>query len=421
MDEQITARPDAPRVAGTRPGSRRRGGFLLWAILIAVIVAVVIWRPWVSTAPKHAAMPPQPVAVSTVARGDVPVVLTELGTVTPLATVTVQSQVSGYLLQVDFHEGEDVKKGELLALVDPRPYQVQIEQYEAQLEKDEAALKEARMDLVRYQGLGRQNSIAKQTLEDQVFTVAQDEAATKIDQSQIDSAKLNLQYCHITAPVDGRVGLRQVDAGNYVTASETNGLVVLTEIKPISVIFTVSEDDIQPILAKLQGGAALTVDAYDRADVTKLATGSVETIDNQVDTSTGTVKLRAIFPNADERLFPNEFVNAHLELDTIRNAIIVPSPAVQNGPSGTFVYVIQRSQENGKQRVKVAVRNVQTGYAHSEKTVVSSGLNDGDQVVIDGTDRLKDGAVVTIPAEHPQATGAGQGKTDHHHHRQNQG
>ena len=421
MDEQISTRPTPPRLADGRAGGRRRGGLVLWAILIAAVIAVVVWHPWVATAPRHAGTPPQPVAVSTVGRGDMPVVLTELGTVTPLATVTVQSQVSGYLVEVDFREGQDVRKGQLLALVDPRPYQVQIEQYDAQLGKDVAALKEAQMDLARYQTLGRQNSIAKQTLEDQVFTVAQDQAATRIDQSEIDSAKLNLQYCHIMAPVDGRVGLRQVDAGNYVTASETNGLVVLTEVKPISVIFTVSEDDIQPILAKLQGGAALTVDAYDRADVTRLATGSVETIDNQVDTSTGTVKLRATFPNADERLFPNEFVNAHLALDTIRNAIIIPSPAVQNGPNGTFVYVIQRSQEDGKPRVQVAVRNVQTGYAHAEKTVVSSGLNDGDQVVVDGTDRLKDGAAVTIPAEHPQAAGAGQGKAAHHHHWQHGG
>ncbi len=415
MDEQISPRPVAPPVASDGRRTRRRGGVLLWVILIGAIVAVVLWHPWVATAPKHPAQPPQPVAVSTVARGDMPVVLTELGTVTPLATVTVQSQVSGYLLQVNFEEGQEVRKGQLLALVDPRPYQVEIEQYTATLQRDQAALHEAQMDLARYQALGRQNSIAKQTLEDQVFTVAQDEAATRIDQSQIDSAKLNLQYCHITAPVDGRVGLRQIDAGNYVTASETNGLVVLTEIKPISVIFTVSEDDIQPILAKLQGGAPLQVDAYDRADVTNLAAGAVETIDNQVDTSTGTVKLRATFPNTDERLFPNEFVNAHLLLDTLRNAIIVPSPAVQNGPNGAFLYVIERTQEKGKQVEKVAVRNVQTGYAHAEKTVISSGLNDGDQVVVDGTDRLKDGAVVTIPAEHPEAKGQPDGHQHRHH------
>ena len=421
MDEQITHRPDAP-VGTAAPARRRRGGILLWAILAAAVLGVVVWRPWVTPQVKHAATPPQPVAVTAVGRGDVPVILTELGTVTPLATVTVQSQVSGYMLQVNFAEGQDVKKGQLLALIDPRPYQVQIEQYEAQLQKDEAALQEARMDLVRYQGLGRQNSIAKQTLDDQVYTVAQDQAAIKIDQSQIDSAKLNWQYCHVTAPTDGRVGLRQVDPGNYVTASETNGLVVLTEIKPISVIFTVSEDDIQPILTKLGGGSALEVDAYDRADATKIATGAVETIDNQVDTSTGTVKLRATFPNADEHLFPNEFVNAHLLLDTLRNAMVVPSPAIQNGPNGTFVYLVQRTVADGHPVVKVAVRNVKTGYAHAEKTVIVSGLADGDQVVIDGTDRLKDGAVVTIPAEHPNgAGGSGNGAHAHHHARHDAG
>ena len=416
MDDQTTPRPDVLNPADAPP-RRRRGGFLLWAILLAAIVAVVVWHPWVATRPAHVGTPPQPVAISTVGRSDVPVILTELGTVTPLATVTVQSQVSGYMLQVDFREGQDVKKGQLLALIDPRPYQVQIEQYAAQLQKDEAALAEARMDLVRYQGLGRQNSIAKQTLEDQVYTVAQDEAAIKIDQSQIDSAKLNWQYCHVTAPTDGRVGLRQIDPGNYVTASETNGLVVLTEVKPISVIFTVSEDEIQPILDKLGAASALEVDAYDRADVTKLAAGTVETIDNQVDTSTGTVKLRATFPNADERLFPNEFVNAHLLLDTLHDALVVPSPAVQNGPDGTFVYLIQRAEEDGRAVVKVVVRNVKTGYAHAEKTVIASGLAPGDQVVIDGTDRLKDGATVTIPAEHPTGAGAsGSGGRGHHRH-----
>ena len=416
MDEQITGRPDV-RDPESVPTRRRRGGFLLWAILLAVIVGVAVWRPWVAKRAAHTDTPPQPVAVSAVGRGDIPVILTELGTVTPLATVTVQSQVSGYMMQVDFREGEDVKKGQLLALIDPRPYQVQIEQYEAQLQKDQAALGEARMDLARYQGLGRQNSIAKQTLEDQVFTVAQDEAAIKIDGSQIDSARLNLQYCHVTAPTDGRVGLRQIDAGNYVTASETNGLVVLTEITPISVIFTVSEDDIQPILAKLGHGGALEVDAYDRADVTKIASGTVETIDNQVDTSTGTVKLRATFPNADGRLFPNEFVNAHLLLDTLHDAMIVPSPAVQNGPDGTFVYVVGRTAENGKSVTKVAVRDVKTGYSHAEKTVITSGLALGDEVVIDGTDRLKDGADVTTPSSHPPAPG-GSGEPAHRHHRQ---
>ncbi len=419
MDEQISPpRTAAPASDAAGRPTRRRGGLFLWALLGAVVVGVAVWHPWVATRPPHAAQPPQPVAVSTVARGDVPVVLTELGTVTPLATVTVQSQVSGYMLEIHFTEGQDVHKGDLLALIDPRPYEVQIEQYAAQLEKDTAALHEARMDLARYQGLGRQNSIAKQTLEDQVFTVAQDEAAIKIDQSEIDSAKLNWQYCHVRAPVDGRVGLRQIDVGNYVTAAETNGLVVLTEIKPISVIFTVSEDEIQPILAKLGGGTPLAVDAYDRADATKLATGTVETIDNQVDTSTGTVKLRARFANDDERLFPNEFVNAHLLLDTIRNAMIVPSPAVQNGPDGTFVYVVVHKTENGKSTTTVAVRTVKTGYAHAEKTVITSGLQDGDQVVVDGTDRLKDGAAVIIPAEHPQGT---PGATGAHRHRQHAG
>lgn len=408
MDDHTRARPEAPHVADRRAQApRRRGGFILWILVAAIVVGVVLWHPWGAKKTHVAAQPPQPVAVAAVSRGDVDVVLTELGTVTPLATVTVQSQISGYLQTVAFREGQEVRKGDLLALVDPRPYEVQIEQYNAQLARDDAALRQARMDLARYQTLGKQDSIAKQTLQDQVFTVAQDEATTKADQAQIDSAKLNLQYCHIVSPVDGRVGLRQVDAGNYVTASSTNGIVVVTQIKPISVIFTVAEDDIQPIMEKLRGGNALAVDAYDRTDVQKLAEGSVETIDNQVDTSTGTVKLRANFPNADERLFPNEFVNAHLLLDTLHNAMVVPTPAIQNGPQGTFVYVVTKKQVNGKEADTVAVRTVKTGYAHAEKTVIESGLAAGDQVVIDGTDRLKDGAAVAIPARKGGRNGAG--------------
>ncbi len=419
MDEQTSWPPRIP--AGEREtATRRRRSLWPWIILVLLIGGVLLaLHPWAKKKPLHAGVgAPVAVAVTKVASGNINVVLTELGTVTPLATVTVQSQISGYLQQVNFKEGQDVAKGFLLALVDPRPYQVQVEQYTAQLARDTAALKQAQMDLTRYQTLGKQESIAKQTLQDQYFTVAQDQATIKVDQAQIDTAQLDITYCHVTSPVDGRVGLRQVDAGNYVTSSLTNGLVVITQIKPISVIFTVAEDDIQPILDKLNGGAQLAVDAYDRTDTTKLATGAVETIDNQVDTSTGTVKLRATFPNADERLFPNEFVNAHLLLQTLAGVIIVPTPAIQNGPNGPFVYVMKQETDHGKQVAKVHVQLVKTGYAHGDRTVVTSGLSAGDQVVIDGTDRLKDGAVVTVPGK--GGTGAGANGTDqgaaHHHH-----
>ena len=422
MDEQTSwPRPTPTDERETK--TRRRRSFWPWLILLLVIGGVVLWlHPWAKPAAKHAgATPPVAVAVTPVAKGNIDVVLTELGTVTPLATITVQSQISGYLQQVNFKEGQDVPKGFLLALVDPRPYEVQVEQYTAQLARDTASLKQAQMDLARYQTLGKQQSIAKQTLQDQYFTVQQDEATIKVDQAQIDTAKLDIAYCHVTSPVDGRVGLRQVDAGNYITSSSlTNGLVVITQLKPISVIFTVAEDDIQPILDKLNGGASLAVDAYDRTDTTKLATGSVETIDNQVDTSTGTVKLRANFPNADERLFPNEFVNAHLLLQTLTGVIIVPTPAIQNGPNGPFVYVMkQETDKAGKQVERAHVQLVKTGYAHGDRTVVTSGLAAGDQVVIDGTDRLKDGAVVTVPGKGGADPGAsGEGAGHHHHHQQ---
>ncbi len=421
MDDHTSARSEAPFRTGGRSEAplpeddlatqarprRGRGRPLVILLAILLVVGLFLWRPWAHRAVHAGAAPPQPVAVATIASGDIDVVLTELGTVTPLATVIVQSQISGYLQQVLFHEGQDVRRGDLLALVDPRPYQVLLEQYQAQILRDTAALHSAQMDLTRYQLLGRQDSIAKQTVEDQVYTVAQDQATVRIDQSQIDSEKLNITYCHIVSPVDGRVGLRQVDAGNFVTSALTNGLLVVTEIKPISVIFTVAEDDIQPILDKLHGQTRLAVDAYDRTDTTRIASGTVETIDNQVDTSTGTVKLRAIFPNDDERLFPNEFVNAHLLLQTLHGALIVPTPAVQNGPQGNFVYLVRQAPaasgrqagtiEARPQSATVAVRQIHAGYAHGDRTVVTSGLAAGDQVVIDGTDRLHDGAAVVIP------------------------
>ena len=414
MDEQTTPWP--PRLPDETRGTRvrRRRNLWPWFIFLLLIAGLAFWlKPWAHKAPAShaAASAPVPVAVASVARGNMDVVLTELGTVTPLATITVQSQISGYLENVNFKEGQEVDRGFLLALIDPRPYEVQKEQYEAQLARDSAALKQAQMDLARYQSLGKQQSIAKQTLDDQVFTVLQDQSTIKVDQAQIHTAELDIQYCHVTAPVSGRVGLRQVDAGNYVTSALTNGLVVITEIKPISVIFTVAEDDIQPILEELNASSKLAVDVYDRTDTVKLASGVVETIDNQVDTSTGTVKLRATFPNADERLFPNEFVNAHLLLQTLTGVLLVPSPAVQNGPQGNFVYVLKKTTVDGHQTDHVAVQTVKTGFAHADKTVITSGLNEGDQVVIDGTDRLHDGAAVTLPGK------SGGSDSGHDHHR----
>ena len=439
MDEQV--KPPFERASDRTviaPARRRRR---LWPwLLLLVAIGVLIWHPWSRHAATTASVAaPIPVAVATASVGSMPVVLTELGTVTPLATITVQSQISGYLLSVDFREGQDVAAGQLLALIDPRPYEATLEQYEAQLARDTAAWQQAKMDLARYQTLGHQQSIAKQTLDDQVFTVAQDAATLKVDQAEIDTQKLDIAYCHVRSPVAGRVGLRQVDAGNYVTSSETNGLVVVTEIKPISVIFTVAEDNIQSILLRMQqNGSPLEVDAYDRTDQTRIASGTLETIDNQVDTSTGTVKLRATFPNDDERLFPNEFVNAHLLLATEQNVILVPNAAIQTGPNGSFVYQvvpltadeIRRAREAarthraaaggsgahghrnggalsvGSARDKVVVRVIKTGHTDGTSTVVVSGLASGASVVTDGIDRLKDNAPV-VPTSPQGASGKG--------------
>ncbi len=350
---------------------------------------------------------PQPVSVAQAHAGDMPVVLTELGTVTSLATITVQSQLSGYLLEVNFKEGQEVHKGDQLALVDPRLYEATLTQDEGNLARDNNLLHQAQLDNARYQLLQRQKSIASQTAEDQVFVVGQYQGNVLTDQGQIAAAKQNIAYCHIRSPIDGRVGLRQVDAGNYITTAQTNGLVVVTQIHPISVIFTVPEDNIPPLQAQMKAGSTLTVDAYDRTNTQKLASGTVETIDNTIDTSTGTVRIRATFPNGDETLFPNQFVNARLLLQTLHGVVLVPSGAIQTGPNGNFVYLVKPDNT-------VEMRPVTTGTASQTDVVISAGLAAGDKVVTDGTDRLKTGSKVTVPAEHP-APGAGADGANRHH------
>ena len=422
----------------THGAPRRRRPILPWIILLVVVgaIAFALLRPHAKTDTGHARHgqhaagdAPQPVTEQAARTGDMPVILTELGTVTPLATVTVQSQISGYLLQVNFQEGQEVHRGDQLALIDPRPYIATRDQYVGQLARDNALLGQARIDLARYQLLLRQHSIAKQQVDDQVYSVGQYEGTVRSDQAQIDSANLNIGYCHITAPVDGRVGLRQVDAGNYVTPGLTNGLVVLTELHPISVIFSVPEDNLDTLMTRLRAGAVLPVDAYDRTDTVHLATGKVAVVDNQVDVNTGTVKLRAIFDNKDERLFPSQFVNARLLLDTIHNAVLVPTNAVQTGPQGQFVYVVRHAPaqvaaapevaKDGKTPAAepaadtVTVRNVTTGVNSSAETVVATGLQAGEVVVTDGTEHLREGAKVVVPP--PPGTTAAAGQHRHHH------
>ena len=321
--------------------------------------------------------------------GDISLSLDALGTVTPLATVTVRPQLSGYLTQVAFAEGQMVKQGDFLAQIDPRPYQIALEQAQGQLARDQALLKNAQIDLARYQKLNAQDSIARQQLDTQQSLVLQYQGTIISDQAQVDTAKLDLDYCHITAPVTGRVGLRQVDQGNYVQTGDTNGLVVITQLQPITVIFTIPEDNIPLVQQGLQAGQRLQVTAFDRTGTTELATGELATIDNQIDTTTGTVKLRAHFDNTDNALFPNQFVNVTLHVRTEQALAIVPMAAIQHGSAGAFVYRVKDDKT-------VTVQPVKIGIVNGDKVEIVSGLKTGDQVVVDGVDQLREGSKVIV-------------------------
>lgn len=332
----------------------------------------------------------QPVGVETVRKGDMPYVLSELGTVVPIATVTVQSRVDGYLTQILFTEGQEVNEGDLLAVIDPRPYEAQLKQYEGQLAADIAQLEEAKIDDARYQKLLKHDSVDAQTALDQHYKVQQLTGTVKYDQVLVDTYKLDIEYCHIKAPVSGRIGIRAVDKGNYFVAGQTDGLATLTQMKPISVIFTVPQDKLGLIWKRLRQVKELPVEAWDSADSTKLTTGKVGSLDSEIDTSTGTVRLRALFENSDEDLFPNQFVNAHLMVDTQRGVLLAPTSALQTGPNGTFVYVVQSNNT-------VSAKTVKTGISQGSTVVITSGVNDGDRVVTSGVDRLHDGAKITVP------------------------
>jgi membrane fusion protein, multidrug efflux system len=407
IDDDIM-RPAPP---GEVPRRRSRLRPYLWLLLIVAIIGGAVWYfPRPEPQPKNGGRPPAgapvPVGVAPVEKGDMPVTLSQLGTVIPLAMVTLKTQISGYLMQVAFQEGQMVNKGDFLAQIDPRPYQVALEQAEAQLAKDQALLKNARLDLQRYNTLVAQNSIAKQTRDTQVSLVAQYEATVQADQAQIDAQKLNLTYCRIVSPVTGRVGLRQVDPGNYVQTSDTNGIVVVTQLQPISVIFTLPEDNLPEVMKRVRAGAALSVIAYDRTGATELARGKLDTVDNQIDTTTGTVKLRAIFDNEQENLFPNQFVNIKLLVNTLHDADLVPNSAIQRGAPGTFVYVVKPDHT-------VAVQKVKLGPTDGQRIAILSGLRPGENVVVEGTDRLREGAKVTLASADRAGTkeqgGPGQG------------
>jgi membrane fusion protein, multidrug efflux system len=391
---------------GTRESSAAqpaKSRWWLWIVVLTVIgVAVWYYRGAHSEADSKAGAPgaqgkggpgafmmmgPAPVVVAAAQKGDLPVYLIGIGSVNAYNTVTVRSRVDGQIVKVNFTEGQFVHEGDALIEIDPRPYQVMLEQAEGQLAKDEAQLHDVQVDFGRYTQLYNDGVIPKQQVDTQEAQVGQFQGAIKADKATIDNAKLQLVYARITAPISGRVGLRLVDQGNIVHATDTTGLLVITQLQPISVVFTLPQDQLQQVLVKLRGGGQLPVQAFDRDDTTKIADGKLATIDNQIDPTTGTYKLKSIFSNDNNVLFPNQFVNVHMLVDTKHNVVIVPAAAIQRGPQGTYVYAVSGGDT-------VNIRTVTVAQSTGGSVGISSGLNAGDIVVIDGQDKLQDGSKV---------------------------
>lgn len=375
------------------------GAKVFWAIIGLALLVLLIWaiRPGeqAKTGGRGALGGPSPVGATLVQRGDIAITLNALGTVTPLATVTVRPQVSGQIMRFNFQEGQMVKAGDLLAEIDPRTYRAAYDQAVGQMERDKATLANAQIDLKRDQALYAQKAVSQQILATQQALVRSTAATVKSDQAAVESAAINLGYTRVTAPVAGRVGLRQVDVGNLVQAGQTTGIVVVTQLQPISIMFALPEDNISDIVARVRQGATLSVEAYDRGQTVKLATGTLATIDNVIDPTTGTVKMRAMFDNPDDALFPNQFVNVRLLVNTLHNQTWVPASAIERGSQGAFVYVVQSDNT-------AAMRTVTLGPQDGDKIAITKGLNPGENVVTDGADRLRDGSDVTI-AKGPKA------------------
>jgi len=405
------------------PEGRARSGHGRSRILIVVVGlgCLLVAGAWIAygrqvrtqlqakaTPSAPAAQPsrPIPVVVAPVRTGDLNVYLTALGTITPLNTVTVKSRVDGELMRTHFTEGQVVHAGDLLAEIDPRPFQAQLTQAEGQLAREQANLANARLDLERYERLAKEEMIARQQFDTQQMTVRQAEASIKMNVGQIEAIKLQLLYCRITAPITGRVGLRLIDPGNVVKANDTAGLVVITQLEPIALVFSVPEDSLQPILRRFRSGAKVPVDAFDREGRTRIAAGTLVAIDNQIDPTTGTVRLKASYPNTDDVLYPNQFVNARVLIDVLHEAALVPAEAIQRGPAGAYVYVVKPDKV-------VQMRRVQLGPTEGATVAVRSGVNDGESVVVDGAEKVQDGARTEPtarkagPAGAPGAPGAG--------------
>jgi multidrug efflux system membrane fusion protein len=396
-EEHVPGQQAAPPPSVRKP--RKRG--LIWAVFLLLIAAVAGYAVWHAGDPvttkgqggggggRGAATGPVPVVVTKVTRSSIPVYLNGLGNVSPYYTVVVKSRVDGQLMKVDFKEGDLVKEGQTLLEIDPRPYQVQLDMAQATLAHDQALLSNANVDLNRYQGLVKTNAIPTQQLDTQASLVAQYDATIKQDLANIESAKLQLVYSKITAPITGVIGLRLVDPGNIVHASDSTGMITITQLQPIAVLFTIPEDNLPQVTQKLRAGVQLPVDAYNRDNSKKLASGMLVTLDNQIDSTTGTSKLKAVFDNKDNTLFPQQFVNISVLVDTLANQLVVPNVAVQNGQQGTFVYVVADDST-------VHLKTVQVGITTAASADILSGISDGDRVVVDGTDRLIEGATVRV-------------------------